>query len=122
MTKQFSSSEVKLDFKMVAMGNDLCVILTGGDVPHLGATAVTHVRPSKEAPTNINATTSVISLPGHKEDEIAKYIASSMAVGLNKNIVVCCGIHVNEFTAEKLEFIKLKVEEFVISMLESSKY
>ena len=39
-------SRIILDFTSIPMGNDLCIVIAGGEVPHLGAVAVAQARPS----------------------------------------------------------------------------
>ena len=101
-----------LEFVHVPMGNDLCVVIRGGDLPHLGAVAVAQARPSLQDPTKRSATTSVITLLGHKEDVVARQVAHELAARLDKNVVVCCGIHVDNITTDELQFVDEAVTRF----------
>ena len=87
------------------MGNDCCVVITGGDRPHLGAVALAQARPSLSDPAKTSASTSVLTLLGHKEDALAHRAATRLARDLAANVVVCCGIHVDAITADELKFI-----------------
>lgn len=77
----------------VAMGRDWNVVITGGEVPHLGAIALGIPRPSLQNPEQTSATVSVLTLTGHKEDELARPAAHFLASSLNAPVVVSCGIH-----------------------------
>ncbi|MFB3813479.1 MAG: proteasome assembly chaperone 4 family protein [Terriglobales bacterium] len=103
---------ISVDVVTLAMGNDLCLVITGGTRPHLGAVAVAQVRPSLADAARLSASTSVITLLGHKEDTIARQVAHTLAARLNKNVVVCCGIHVDNITADELNFVEDAVQRF----------
>lgn len=103
---------IVVEFTAVAMGNDLCVVIAGGELPHLGAVAVAQARPSLQDKTKVSATTSVITLLGHKEDVVASWVAHALAARLNKNVVVCCGIHVDDIRPDELEFVDRVVRRY----------
>jgi hypothetical protein len=105
-------SRIIIEFTSVPMGNDLCVVIAGGEVPHLGAVAVAQVRPSLQDGAKLSASTSVITLLGHKEDVIARKVAHVLAAKLNKNVAVCCGIHVDDITPDELSFVERAVQRF----------
>jgi hypothetical protein len=72
----------------------LAVNLVGGEVPHIGAVAVSIPRPSLANPRQRSATTSVITVVGHKEDELARPIAAELARTLGRTTVVVAGVHI----------------------------
>ncbi len=72
----------------------LAVNLVGGEVPHIGAVAVSIPRPSLANPRQRSATTSVITVVGHKEDELARPIAAELARTLDRTTVVVAGVHI----------------------------
>ena len=72
----------------------LAVNLVGGDVPHIGAVAISIPRPSRADARRRSATTSVFALPGHKEDELARPVAASLALALGRTTVVVAGVHI----------------------------
>ncbi|RPI77773.1 MAG: hypothetical protein EHM45_07905 [Desulfobacteraceae bacterium] len=75
------------------IGSDLLVAIWGGERPHIGAVAVAQPRPSLKNPENTSATASVFCYVGHKEDELAKSTAETLAAALNTHVVVTVGIH-----------------------------
>ncbi len=77
----------------VNMGRDWNVVITGGEIPHLGSVALGVPRPSLQDPERTSATVSVLTLTGHKEDEIARPAAHFLASRLKAPVVVSCGIH-----------------------------
>jgi hypothetical protein len=75
------------------IGRDLLVAIWGGDKPHIGAVGMAQPRPSLRDPERTSATASVFCLLGHKEDELVKAAAETLAAALNTNVVVTAGIH-----------------------------
>lgn len=85
------------------MGADVCLILTGGERPHLGAVAVAQPRESLAIPGKVSATVSNITLLGHKEDVLARDIAARISAATAVNAAVCCGIHLDSILANEIE-------------------
>ena len=71
----------------------LGVNLLGGSGPHIGAVAVAIPRPSLARPGKRSATTSVFALVGHKDDELARFVATELARALGITVVVTAGVH-----------------------------
>jgi hypothetical protein len=71
----------------------LSVNLLGGAVPHIGAVAIGVPRQSLAHQERQSATTSVFALVGHKEDELARSMATELARGLGITSVVMAGVH-----------------------------
>ncbi len=86
---------VSLCMTCVPMGRDLAVTLCGGDRAHIGAVAVSQSRPSLEPGGATSATTSVIALLGHKEDDLARTLAARFSARLDAVVTVACGIHMD---------------------------
>ncbi|MGD0265370.1 MAG: hypothetical protein ABSD47_10545 [Candidatus Methylomirabilota bacterium] len=80
----------------------LAVTLVGGEVPHIGAVAVSIPRPSRRDARRRSATTSVFTLVGHKEDEIARPLAAELARTLDRTTVVIAGVHIRRAGAADL--------------------
>lgn len=110
-----------LEALLVSIGPDLLVSIWGGTHPHIGAVALALPRPSLKNRQKTSATSSVLTLLGHKEDVTAKMVSEALAAGLNRNVVVTAGIHwdnlrpeeigaINELTKQLVEKIISKVE------------
>jgi hypothetical protein len=93
---------IKINMKAITIGEDLCVIISGGDSPHIGCVTLSVPRPSLGDENIISSTTSVLNLVGHKDDEAARYVSHKLSSKLNKNVVVTCGIHVDNITSEEI--------------------
>lgn len=99
------------------MGVDLSVMLFGGDRPHIGAVAVSQSRPSLQYADKTSSSTSVITLLGHKEDQLACEVASRLAVKTEATVSVACGIHLDDITPDEIrttcQLVDQVVEELV---------
>ncbi len=101
----------------VPMGRDLAVTLAGGDRPHLGAVALSQPRPSGLEDGGTSASTSVITLLGHKEDELARSLAARLASGLGGAVCVACGIHLERIQAQELQDVLELAEDLALEAL-----
>ena len=79
----------------VFTGDGVSVTLAGGERPHVGAVAIGIPRPSLARPGTGSATTSVLAVTGHKDDELARPLADELARRLGQIAVVVAGVHVD---------------------------
>ncbi|MEW5922319.1 MAG: hypothetical protein AB1796_15535 [Bacillota bacterium] len=105
-----SLSEGRMPYQVRAdaltIGDDLVVMVSGGEKPHVGAVAVGIPRPSLDTPEAVSATASVFAMIGHKEDDVARMMARGLAAALQRNIVVTVGIHVDNIAPEGIRIIE----------------
>ena len=106
-----------VSLRAFALTNGIIVHITGGDEPHIGGVAVGLPRPSTQDPSRVTANVSVISILGHKDDELARPIADRLVRELNSIIVVIAGVHIHQANQTDIERIidntNLAVEEFL---------
>ena len=101
---------------MVFMGDDITVLLYGGDLPHIGSTALSIPRPSLTG-SGRSATTSILNCLGHKDDVLAKLFAEKTAVKSDRTAVCVCGIHVDHLSPEHLKVLYDGCLEFLEEVL-----
>jgi hypothetical protein len=77
----------------ILVGEDLLTCVWGGTKPHIGAVAVALPRPSIADPNVTSSTSSVLTLLGHKEDEVVKMVSERLSARLKKNVIAAAGIH-----------------------------
>lgn len=115
--KYAAEGRLNICFQALAVGNDLCVILSGGTKPHIGCVTLSTPRSSLADPQTISATTSVLNCIGHKDDGVANYVSHTLSATLKTHVVVACGIHVDAITASEIDdvrkIVKGLVEEFI---------
>lgn len=96
------SGRLRISLAAIPIGEDLCVLIYGGDRPHIGCVTLSSPRPSLQDAKTTSATTSVLNRIGHKDDEAARYVSHLLSSRLNKHVVVTCGIHVEHITDEEI--------------------
>jgi gallate decarboxylase subunit D len=98
-------------------GKDWSVTIGGGERFHIGACAVAFVQPSLKDPERYSGTVSVIAVPGHKEDELARSAALRIANALQTTVIVNVGIHINRATREDIQKMVSLFEEMVAKLI-----
>ena len=85
--------------------NDVIVVITGG-ADHIGAVGLAIPRPSRLDPNSISATSSILTMLGHKEDELVKYVSEKLAAATQQNIIVIAGVHYDDLALQDLEVLR----------------
>ncbi len=80
----------------------LAVNLVGGEGPHIGAVVVSSPRSSLVNPRQRSATTSILTMVGHKEDEIAQAVRGRTGTDFGRTAVVVAGVHLRPARASNL--------------------
>ena len=96
---------IRIDIKGIRVGDDLCLIISGGDRPHIGAVTLSVPRPSLADAGVNSASTSVLTLTGHKDDDLARLISTMLASKINRHVIVICGIHLDKITQEEIDMV-----------------
>ncbi len=108
MMIQLSKKHNRIAINLTAypMGEDLCVLITGGDTPHLGAfTAASR----SMAPTTIAFDT-------HKEYHVTEMAAKHLREIYDGNFVVCCGIHLDNIEEQEISDVMEMTEQLVVHL------
>jgi len=83
----------RLTALVAAAGDDLVISIIGGDRPHVGAVAAAYCAASAGSGERPDVSASVITLPGHREDGIARMTALKLAKRFGVNVAVTAGMH-----------------------------
>ena len=110
---QKGTGKYRVTLIAVESGEDISVIIYGGEKPHIGAVSISIARPSLENPDNISSSTSVFTLIGHKEDVIAKEIAESVTKTTKRNTVTIIGLHIDRANKEDIDCLVNNTKESV---------
>lgn len=94
VTAEAGAGRHRVEGCAVATGAGVVLTLTGGDRPHVGAVALGIPRPSQRDPARTSASSSVLTITGHRDDELAKPLADLAASRLGQVAVVVVGVHV----------------------------
>ena len=100
-------------------GKDWSVTIGGGEGFHIGACGVAFVQPSLKDPEKITGTVSVITVPGHKEDDLARRAALKLAKTLETTVTVIVGIHLDQASQEDIKKIVSLFEKLVNDLIDA---
>jgi hypothetical protein len=89
-----------LEARVEEMGEDLVVAVGGGQRPHVGCVVLAQPLPSKAPGRKWSASCSVLTIPPHKEEPIARGIATRLAEALGRVTVVTAGVHDDTLDAD----------------------
>ena len=110
-------NELRVRLRVERMGNDLCVMISGGDAPHIGSVAIAEPRESLRRDGRRSATVSTFNFVSHKDDEIANAAAHAIAAQANCRTVVLCGLHYEKLDDEKIAAIHALTERMIHDIL-----
>jgi hypothetical protein len=102
----------------VRCGNDLNVTIGGGEKYHIGAVAIAVPRFEYKEGKKRSASTSVICVQGHREDELSYNSAKYLATELNCTVVVTIGIHVDEIKADEFNTLMENFDKLLKSIVD----
>lgn len=107
-----SAGSLDLRANVTRLGKDLLVTLVGGEV-HVGAVALGGFKKRSYA--------SVLTVPDHRDDLVAKEAASRISKELKCNCVVIVGIHVTNASKQQVYQIVNTSFELVNELIEAIK-
>ncbi len=102
-------NRAKVELEYFRIGKDLLVIITGGDA-HIGAITLCE-----------NGCSSTLNKDGHKEYLVTKEIAPIIETALKQDVLVVCGIHIDNATSNEIEILVKHAKECVDIFLKEEK-
>lgn len=97
--------EITLEAKRI--GDDYLLALTGGR-EHIGAVGVGHFDEK-----SLRASSSVLTMPGHREEQLALQGARQVSRATKKTTVFVVGIHLDNISPEEIKEIVSTAEEMI---------
>jgi hypothetical protein len=94
-------------------GSGLAMFVRGGDKPHLGGVALASPGIEIHGKTLSSCDLWTITVPGHKDAELAQKIAKKVCNASGEPVSVSLGIHIENATAEDIELICNNVDAAV---------
>lgn len=79
--------------ELQVVGDDLVIAVGGGERPHVGCVVLAQPRASAAHSGGWSASCSVLTIPPHKEEPIARGIATRLAEEFGRVTVVTAGVH-----------------------------
>ena len=113
-----SAGRISVQATVVRAGEDLCIVLTGGDRPHIGTVTLSVPRPSLADSARTSATTSILNCTGHKDGEAAQYLGQRLAATLGATVVVTGGIHVDDIRPDEIKTVLHLVDRLTTALVD----
>ena len=98
--KKLSFTEIEFEIKNV--GEDILILIRGGDKPHIGTAVLSVPRPSLSDSEKISCTSSVLNVTGHKDEKICRAVAENFCKKFQTTVLCTGGFHVDNLSAEKI--------------------
>jgi hypothetical protein len=108
----------RLEASIVAVGDDLVVSIGGGERPHVGCVVLAQPTPSKTRSERWSASCSVLTIPPHKEESIARGVAARIVETLGRVTVVTAGVHEDNIDADAIATYLRLGEELAEKLVE----
>lgn len=100
MEISISKGRITLSVKVLHIGEDILIIISGGKA-HIGAVSLTN---HKNAPKTI-------SLDSHKEDVITSNMAKTLQTKTKKNLCIIAGVHFNDILPREINDVLALCED-----------
>lgn len=92
-----------LGLEVALLGEDCLLILSGGDLPHIGSVVMALPRPSLTGSGETSCTSSVLNRVGHKDEAICRMGAELVCKATGRAVVCTGGVHVEGVTPRQIE-------------------
>lgn len=102
-----TKGRINVNLKAMFVGDDLLVILSGGDRPHIGA--VSYCETNDESYTK--------SFKFHKDYVLSDYFSKKIKDVFNNNFVVCAGVHLDNITKDEISQVELLSKELLDELI-----
>lgn len=112
-------SEIILSFAKIVisksfLGDDLLIVVRGGDKPHIGTTVLAVPRSSLSGDGSVSTTSSVLNVSGHKDEMICRILAEKASKKYGVTAVCIGGFHIDDISAGQIEEVVDAVRNFDI--------
>ena len=107
--RKVSRIEIILEAKKI--GDDYLLILMGGR-EHVGAVGIGHFDEKSQ-----RASSSVVTMPGHREEQLALQGARQVSRATKKTTVFVAGIHQDNISPEEIKDVVSAAEEMIADFI-----
>ncbi|MEW6183418.1 MAG: hypothetical protein AB1500_09640 [Bacillota bacterium] len=116
-TAKAGDGRYEIEAQATLTKDGLIVQVLGGEKPHVGAVVLSLPRPSMSEPGKLRATSTVVPLYGHRDEEVARPVAERLAVYFNQPVVVVAGVHIDAARTEEIELLVKNVGRAVDALI-----
>jgi hypothetical protein len=111
-------SERRIEASVNVVGKDLVIAVGGGERPHVGCVVLAQPGQLRAHPEKWSASCSVLTIPPHKEEPMARGIATRIAETLGRVTVVTAGVHEDNLDADGIAVYLRLGEELAEKLVE----
>lgn len=97
-------------------GKDLAAMLYGGEKPHIGSVCISVPRESLTGDGSVSCTTSVVNLPGHKDEQIGRMVSEALCKKYGAVTVCSCGFHIDHADKKQIKQVIEGVEQLLVEI------
>lgn len=108
ITLSFAKITISLDY----LGEDILIVVKGGDRPHIGTVVLAVPRPSLTGDESVSTSSSVLNVTGHKDETICRILAEKASRKYGVTVVCTGGFHVDHMDAGQIEEVVSAVRDF----------
>jgi hypothetical protein len=90
----------RIGASVTSVGEDLVIAVGGGEKPHVGCVILAQPCSSRIDPGGWSASCSMLTIPPHKEEPIARCVATRVAEAFGRVTVVTAGVHDDNLDAD----------------------
>jgi hypothetical protein len=95
----------KVFAEIFELGEDIIILVGGGEKPHVGSIAVAIPRESRKEKGKMSCTSSVYNFLGHKDEEIVRKLAEKICIATKRLVVCAGGVHVENASESDIEIL-----------------
>lgn len=103
MTRQRMAAGADLTITAGCIGDDILIVVEGGERPHIGCVVQALPRPSLTGSGETSATSSVMNLIGHKDEFLCRRIAERICAATGRTVVCTGGFHIDNIREEQIQ-------------------
>ena len=98
-------------------GDDVVVVIGGGDRPHVGCVVLAVAARVRDDGSGFSVSSSVLTIPPHKEEPIARTVAEAICGRLGRVTVVTAGVHEDDLDRAGIETYLRLVDELATAVV-----
>jgi len=118
---QEGEGRCQISLTLMDTGNGIHGLLTGGEKPHVGGVVLALPRPSLRG-EGWSADIYITPVPGHKDVDVARRVAETLARELRFPVAITAGIHSDQLRPEELNEIICHCDSLTQTALASITY
>ncbi len=99
ITRRLSFAEISIEIERI--GEDILILIRGGDKPHIGSVVMAIPRQSLSG-ESFSCTSSVLNVVGHKDEAICRAVAENFCKKFRAVTVCTGGFHVDNLSAAQI--------------------